>query len=208
MSLRAVQALAPHASRIGQRSVVLSTARFNKLQTVRYSTDNEPSSAPKTDKLIPTWNDYFKLRSKRRVYETLSYAPSTIIPAVGAGAYFLQLQVDPTGSIMGMHPLAAAAVGVFGAGFGGFLAGPVFADAFFKLLNRKYVPEMDQRDKEFYEHIKRNRADARLNSIRNPVPDYYGEKIKSVADYRSWLRKQREHYRKGVFGGGAADLEE
>ncbi|SAM06853.1 hypothetical protein [Absidia glauca] len=70
-----------------------------------------------------------------------------------------------------------------------------------------YVTAMDARDKTFYEHIKKNRADARLNSIRNPVPDYYGEKIQSVEDYRSWLRKQREHHRKGVFGGSADDLD-
>lgn len=68
-------------------------------------------------------------------------------------------------------------------------------------MNRKIMPAMDERDKLFYEHIKKNRSSARLNSIRNPVPDYYGEKIRSVADYRSWLRKQREHYRKAVFGG-------
>ncbi|EIE85208.1 hypothetical protein RO3G_09918 [Rhizopus delemar RA 99-880] len=54
----------------------------------------------------------------------------------------------------------------------------------------------------------KNRADARLNSIRNPVPDYYGEKVQSVHGYRSWLRKQREHYRKGVFGGDVNGLED
>lgn len=86
--------------------------------------------------------------------------------------------------------------------------GPLFGNGLFKLMNRKYATAMDIRDKEFYEHIKKNRADARLNSIRNPVPDYYGEKIQSVQDYRSWLRKQREHYRKGVFGGEATGLED
>jgi import inner membrane translocase subunit TIM23 len=75
-------------------------------------------------------------------------------------------------------------------------------------MNGKIVSEMDARDKEFYEHIKKNRADARLNSIRNPVPDYYGEKIQSVHGYREWLRKQREHYRKGVFGGEASELDD
>ncbi|KAI7864554.1 mitochondrial import protein Pam17-domain-containing protein, partial [Spinellus fusiger] len=112
--------------------------------------------------LIPTWNDYFKLRKKRRMFELVAYPPSTILPIVATGSYCMNLQVDPTEIYLGLDPVTGL----------GLLT-----------LSTK------------------NRADARLHSIRNPVPDYYGEKIQSVADYRSWLRKQREHYRKGVFGG-------
>lgn len=54
-------------------------------------------------------------------------------------------------------------------------------------------------DKEFYKHIVRNRADPSSNSARNPIPDYYGEKIKSVSEYRTWLRKHREYRRKAKF---------
>ncbi len=54
-------------------------------------------------------------------------------------------------------------------------------------------------DKEFHKHIVKNRADPTANSVRNPVPDYYGEKIKSVSEYRKWLRKQREYRRKATF---------
>ncbi|CAO3618529.1 unnamed protein product [Cunninghamella blakesleeana] len=157
--------------------------------------------------LIPTWNDYFKLRSKRLLFERASYAPCAILPAAYTGGYFMQMQIDPTTTIFGMDPIMAAALSTIGAGFGGFLTGPLFGDAIFKTLNRKYIPEMDARDKAFYERIKKNRVDARFNSVQNPVPDYYGENIKSVADYRAWLRKQREYYRKRVFGGNASDLE-
>ncbi|KAI8144299.1 mitochondrial import protein Pam17-domain-containing protein [Fennellomyces sp. T-0311] len=159
------------------------------------------TSTSQTEPLIPTWDAYFKLRSKRRKYEIASYLPSTLVPMVGTGTYFMQLQIDPFSTFMGMDPLMAAGLSTVGAGFCGYLLGPVVGDMLFKLMNRKYVAAMDERDKAFYEHVKRNRSSARLNSIRNPVPDYYGEKINSVADYRSWLRKQREHYRKGVFGG-------
>ncbi|KAG0042411.1 TIM23 complex component, partial [Gryganskiella cystojenkinii] len=54
-------------------------------------------------------------------------------------------------------------------------------------------------DTEFFKHIVKNRADPSSNSARNPVPDYYGEKIKSVSEYRKWLRKQREYRRKATF---------
>lgn len=38
--------------------------------------------------------------------------------------------------------------------------------------------------------------DPSANSIANPVPDYYGEKIGSVQGYRQWLKDQRAYNRK------------
>jgi import inner membrane translocase subunit TIM23 len=32
--------------------------------------------------------------------------------------------------------------------------------------------------------------------MANPVPDYYGEKISSVKDYRQWLKDQRAFNKK------------
>lgn len=54
----------------------------------------------------------------------------------------------------------------------------------------------EQKEKAFYGHIKRYRADPTSSSVNNPVPDYYGEKIGSVADYRRWLKDQRAFNRK------------
>jgi import inner membrane translocase subunit TIM23 len=64
---------------------------------------------------IPTWNDYFKLRKKRRVYEVASYLPSTVTPAAGTLAYFFQMQVDPLTKVLGMDPVMAAVASTFAA---------------------------------------------------------------------------------------------
>ena len=48
-----------------------------------------------------------------------------------------------------------------------------------------------QKEKSFYARIKRYRGDPALSSPQRPVPDYYGEKIGSVKDYRRWLKDQR-----------------
>jgi len=53
-----------------------------------------------------------------------------------------------------------------------------------------------QKEKAFYERIKRYRVDPSSSSYGNPVPDYYGEKIGSVQDYRRWLKDQRAFNRK------------
>ncbi|KAG0173490.1 TIM23 complex component [Apophysomyces sp. BC1034] len=192
MSLRAIQSLRPQL----QTTLRLSSLGTARLQGVCYSTSQKSN-----DNGIDSWNDYFNLRKKRRMYEIGSYAPCTIVPFMGTGAYFMNLEIAPTTTFFGMDPLMGSVMATTASGFVGFLLAPVVGNVFFKLFNRKIQSAMDVRDRDFYDHIKRNRADARLNSIRNPIPDYYGEKIQSVTDYRSWLRKQREHYRKGVFGG-------
>ncbi|KAJ3083597.1 TIM23 complex component, partial [Quaeritorhiza haematococci] len=51
---------------------------------------------------------------------------------------------------------------------------------------------LDARDAEFFDRIARNRPQDIRTNLQNPLPDYYGEKIKSVKDYREWLKKQRE----------------
>ena len=48
-----------------------------------------------------------------------------------------------------------------------------------------------QKERAFYARIKKYRVDPTSSSMANPVPDYYGEKIGSVADYRRWLKDQR-----------------
>lgn len=53
-----------------------------------------------------------------------------------------------------------------------------------------------QKEKSFYARIKRYRADPSSSSPQNPIPDYYGEKIASVKDYRRWLKDQRVFNRK------------
>jgi import inner membrane translocase subunit TIM23 len=53
-----------------------------------------------------------------------------------------------------------------------------------------------QREKEFLQHIKKNRVDPSFQSFSNPVPDYYGEKIGSVKQYRQWLKDQRAYNKK------------
>jgi import inner membrane translocase subunit TIM23 len=48
-----------------------------------------------------------------------------------------------------------------------------------------------QKEKSFFDRIKRFRADPSTSTLSNPIPDYYGEKIGSVQDYRKWLKDQR-----------------
>lgn len=63
------------------------------------------------------------------------------------------------------------------------------------MANTSFCPTK-QREKEFFTHIKRNRVDPSAQSYNNPVPDYYGEKIGSLKEYRQWLKDQRAYNKK------------
>lgn len=54
----------------------------------------------------------------------------------------------------------------------------------------------EQKEKDFYARIRKYRVDPSLASYSNPLPDYYGEKIGSVTDFRTWMRDQRAYNRK------------
>ena len=53
-----------------------------------------------------------------------------------------------------------------------------------------------QKEKDFFARIKKHRVDPSSQSMSNPVPDYYGEKIGSVAQFRNWMKDQRAFNKK------------
>ncbi|KAG0246387.1 mitochondrial import protein Pam17-domain-containing protein [Mortierella sp. GBAus27b] len=144
------------------------------------------------------WNTYFAFRRTRRNYERVFMAPCALLGLGTAGYYFAQRPFDPT-PIFGMDQVIVYGLGTIAAGIAGLAAGPVVGNMVFRAANSKAKPLVDRMDKEFFKHIVKNRADPSANSVRNPIPDYYGEKIKSVSEYRAWLRKQREYRRKSQF---------
>ena len=57
----------------------------------------------------------------------------------------------------------------------GYLIGPVLGSSFWRMTHRRAMRLIERRDKEFHEHIVKNRVDPTRQSATNPVPDYYGE---------------------------------
>ncbi|KAK3648487.1 TIM23 complex component [Elasticomyces elasticus] len=56
---------------------------------------------------------------------------------------------------------------------------------------RGWAKAIQGKEKSFYRRIQKYRADPSSSSPQNPIPDYYGEKVASVKDYRRWLKDQR-----------------
>ena len=81
-----------------------------------------------------------------------------------------------------------------------WLVGPTLGSALWAARHSAKLPAIREKDADFYEHIKRMRVDPSRQSVQNPVPDFYGEKIGSLKQYRQWLRDQATFRRKAAHG--------
>ena len=153
-----------------------------------------PSDAEVRD-ISPTeqlpWNDFLHLRRQRRHAEVVASIPTAIIGLFGGLSYFATMEIDPTQLVLGLDPLIVYGGSTIACGGLGWLVGPIFGYSIWKIVHRKKASLIERREKEFYEHVKKNRVDPSRQSFNNPVPDHYAEKIGSVADYRRWLRDCR-----------------
>lgn len=142
------------------------------------------------------WAQYFKIRKSKRNWEVATTIPSSVLGLAGGITYFGSL--ESTGMIFGIDPMfvyGAASIGCMGLGW---LLGPFIGGSFWRLSHRKSLALIEERDREFYNHIVKNRVDPSRQSPVNPVPDYYGEKVNSLKQYRQWLRDQARFRRKAT----------
>ncbi|KAI9788948.1 MAG: TIM23 complex component [Piccolia ochrophora] len=144
------------------------------------------------------WNTFFHLRKIRRRYNLAASAGSTVgTTSLGVSVLSRQDLMDMIGAQFGdFNPFVILGILTAGCGVVGWLAGPLFGSAVFSLLHKDTKASMTMKEREFYGRIKRYRVDPSSQSLSNPVPDYYGEKIGSVRGYRQWLKDQRAYNKK------------
>ncbi|EST04932.1 Mitochondrial import protein Pam17 [Kalmanozyma brasiliensis GHG001] len=159
-----------------------------------------PAAAPSNELSNLSWDKYLQLRKSRRLAGMVTTIPTTLLAGAAAGSYFLTLEIDPTNTIAGLDPIYINAGLTLACTGLGWLTGPTVGNSIWSLLHRKNAKQIAEKDHDFYEHIKRNRVDPTRQSVQNPVPDYYGEKIGSIKQYRQWLRDQAAFRRKAAHG--------
>ncbi|KAJ2402564.1 TIM23 complex component [Coemansia sp. RSA 2559] len=152
----------------------------------------------KAGKLLD-WEDFFALRRERRLWERVASIPCAIIGLSAGAAIFATLPIDPQQMFFGFDPLIVFGAATLGCMVLGYGVGPTIGRAWYRVMSPAMEKALRAKEAEFFKHIKANRSDPSLSSMGNPLPDFYGEKINSLGGYRKWLRKQREHERKGTF---------
>ncbi|KAF2995756.1 hypothetical protein G7054_g3260 [Neopestalotiopsis clavispora] len=148
------------------------------------------SSTPGLD-----WNTFFTLRKTRRRYQLACSVVTMLIGGSIAGLVLINVDVEFLGKLpldpfitLGLITMSSAALG--------WLAGPSLGSTLFYMVKRGVKTPMALKEVEFFARVKKNRVDPSVSSVGNPVPDYYGEKISSVAGYRQWLKDQRAFNKK------------
>ncbi|KAJ1559908.1 TIM23 complex component [Cladochytrium tenue] len=158
------------------------------------SSSTGPSAPTASSSAALQWAEYFRLRRSLK----LSERTGAVAGGVGtfmASSYYLMAVADfDPEPIWGMDPSVLYGAGAFGMAFAGAAGGMLLgATAWRALQGSSVLRAIDTRDRDFFERIKAVRpADVGL-SLNNPLPDYYAEKVTSLADYRRWLRKMREY---------------
>ncbi|PVI03813.1 mitochondrial import protein Pam17 [Periconia macrospinosa] len=150
-----------------------------------------PSSAASAPAQL-TWNDFLALRRTRRKINVVASGFTSIATLYSGLRVFIEGGYDATLSAMlGIDPLMVTGLSSIAMLAAGWLLGPVFGGAIFNMYHRGIRGEILNKEREFFNRIKSHRVDPTSSSMNNPVPDYYGEKIGSLADYRRWLKDQR-----------------
>jgi import inner membrane translocase subunit TIM23 len=64
----------------------------------------------------------------------------------------------------------------------GYLVGPSIGNGLFTITHPKLArgnpPPLEIMDREFYNRIRSKRSDPSRQSVTNPAPDFYGEKVR------------------------------
>ncbi|KAK0734506.1 mitochondrial import protein Pam17-domain-containing protein [Lasiosphaeria miniovina] len=142
------------------------------------------------------WNTFFKLRKTRRRLQLVLSVATALGTSTGGALFVTTSTAD---RIMGQVPLDPIfTMGIITMSFAalGWLVGPSIGTAIFNALRSSYKSQMAVKESQLFARIKKHRVDPSTSSMGNPVPDFYGEKISSVAGYRQWLRDQRAFNKK------------
>ncbi|MCJ1322752.1 TIM23 complex component [Xylographa vitiligo] len=168
--------------------------------TTQASSNISPPGASTTTPNTPptlSWNRFLHLRAIRRRFNLVASITTSLATTAGGISFLSQQDMDKLGTLLfGLDPIMAMGLGAVGCGALGWLLGPFAGNAAFSMWYRRLGPDMAVKEREFYQRIKRYRADPSSQSMANPMPDYYGEKISSVQGYRQWLKDQRAFTKK------------
>ena len=178
-----------------QRQSVLRPFQKRLNSTAQKLYEPSPQEAQMASKM--SWEEFLALRKQQRRIGALGSAAAALLTMGASFSYLSQIEIDPTETLFGLDVFTVYIGAIMCTGFVGFMFGPaLIGDPLFALINRKIMGTYRTKQTLFLKHIAKMRVDASRQSMNNPVPDYYGEKIGSLAGYRQWLRDCNEYRRK------------
>lgn len=205
----------------GQSALAFSNKSVDSesLKAADITPKKTPVSEVQPQKPLPmSWSDYFSHRKSRNMIRPIIGIPASISAFTAVATL---VPFSPFTPIIGMDPaFAFTFVGLISSALA-YQVGAVGGHVLWRIKNPPLAKQMDRMDKVFFDKIKLNRAErgrspyvysteSGSSAIKSVMltqqknsnagsasgggnrEDFYGEKIKSVGDYRRWLRRQRK----------------
>ena len=183
--LRGVNRYAIH-SKFGSTALSLCKAKFSsESKSTAHSTQSQPQM---------NWNDFFRFRKRFTLFKRFAGGVPALFAFFTAEGALLSLPVfDPTTPIAGIDPLVAVGLGTALGSVLAFSTGSALVGLCWRLLNPVKARLFDAKQRDFYARVQAFRANVPPNPTQmNFSFDFYGEKVASVADYRKWLKRQKQ----------------
>ncbi|KAF2259177.1 mitochondrial import protein Pam17 [Lojkania enalia] len=186
---------------VSKSPIVISAVRYSS--TASATSTNPTPNSPQSASNQLTWNRFLELRRTRRRISVLASSVTALATVMSGLRISIERNWDSmAAATVGLDPIVVTGLGAIGFLATGWLIGPFFGNSLFNVWYRNIRSEFEAKEREFYNRVKRHRVDPTSSSMANPVPDYYGEKIGSVADYRRWLKDQRAfNLKRGAYVG-------
>lgn len=176
---------------------ILNIIRNNSTDTKKVSTKNT-----NTEQIKPiSWTEFFNYRKSIKNYEIAGLVIGSFIGFSAGLFYFMMVaEFDPTQQLFGLQdPTLLYFMGVFGtAAIIGFIGSQLGLIVRRITKQKSFIKSIDTKESDFYRRILKHRPKEIAAVVPIPgaqqsgMPDYYGEKIFSIKDYRDWLKKQRK----------------
>lgn len=114
------------------------------------------------------WNTFFQLRVRRRRVQLLFSFLNSLV-GISGGAIVLSSGIaDHVVKLIPLDPFLTLGLMTTACGALGWLSGPSVGSGLFYLKNRKLKQQIKLKESEFFEKIKKNRADPSNSSASNP----------------------------------------
>ncbi|KAI0404811.1 Pam17-domain-containing protein [Xylaria palmicola] len=161
------------------------------------ATAGSSAGAPSSPEAKLDWNGFFQLRKTRRRFQLASSIVTMTVGGTTGAVLLVNMNMDWLLSKVPMDPIFSLGIITLSFAGLGWLMGPSLGSVIFYTAKRGVKRPMAVKESEFFNRIKKNRVDPSNSSLSgNAVPDFYGEKISSVAGYRQWLKDQRAFNKK------------
>lgn len=163
------------------------------LHTSRTSQSDDPVEEPQKEPSI-NFSEYQKLKRSLRTRQRVAGVPFALsgigISSV-TSAYMFPDMFDATPDnvqlIMGLDPLVFCGICGVGACGLGYIVGSNLYKILWAVFNRSTYRKLMEKDTDFLQRLEKHR----FGSDSKFEDDYYGESIRTLSDYRQWVRTQQ-----------------